>query len=214
MNKSRFTLIELLVVIGVLAILAGLLIPTVIGAQQKGRISQARADMSSLKTAFSGLEKDYGRMVGGNHSLGGTAFTEDPSGSGCITIAVSTVNADYCNVIAELSDPGNAAFNSVRSTSSFLNKRNIKYLDPRPEYNPDQIPSSPNNLNNTWLDPWGNPYQIRINFDGSGKIPDPSRSGTLSGSIILWSFGPDGVGNSTDDDKDNIPSWKEGNWLD
>lgn len=212
MNKRRFTMIELLVVIGILAILAGLLIPTVIGAKEKGRISQARADMTSLKTAFAGLEKDYGRMAyGSNHALGGHNFS---ASDGCITINETSANATYCDVIAELADPGNSAF------TPSLNRRKIKYLDPRPKYNPSEAPSSTNNKENTWLDPWGNPYMMRINVDATGKIPDPSSSGTLSGSIVLWSLGPDGKGCSGsspwtgEDDKDNIPSWKDGNWLD
>ena len=217
MNKNKFTMIELLVVIGILAILAGLLIPTVIGAKERGRIGQARADMSTLKTAFAGLEKDYGRMAyGSNHALGGHNFSESPGSSGCITIKDSLDN--YCDVIAELSDPGNSA----AGFSVSLNKRKIKYLDPRPEYDPSQSPTDTENKKHTWLDPWGNPYRIRINYDGSGKIPDPSGvKDNLSGSIVLWSLGPDGNGCSgtgsswrTDDDKDNIPNWKDGNWLD
>ena len=209
MNKRRFTMIELLVVIGILAILAGLLIPVVIGAKDKGRISQARADMASLKTAFAGLEKDYGRMTyGSNHALGGHNFT---ASDGCITINESSATATYCDVIAELADPGNSAL------TPSLNKRKIKYLDPRPTYDPSQGPTAGDNPANTWLDPWGKPYRIRINVDASEKIPDPSKSGMLSGSIILWSLGPDGEGSDTagaESNKDNIPSWKDGNWLD
>ena len=210
MNKNRFTMVELLVVIGILAILAGLLIPVVIGAKDKGRISQARADMASLKTAFAGLEKDYGRMTyGSNHALGGHTFTENPSNSGCITISESSATANYCDVIAELADPGNSAL------TPSLNRRKIKYLDPRPTYDPSKGPTAGDNPANTWLDPWGKPYQIRINVDGTEKIVDPSDTDKkLSGSIILWSLGPDGEGGTTDRDKDNIPSWKDGNWLD
>lgn len=224
MKKRNFTLVELLVVVGILAILAGLVIPVVIGAKQQGRIVQARADMSSLRTAFEGMYRDYGRMAksagSSKYALGGHEFTVD---DGCITVNESSATATYCNVIAELSAP-------AALSSPSLNKRRTKYLEPRPEYDPSKGPNEGKNPDNTWLDPWGKPYRFRINVDGTEQITDPSNiSGStkkLSGRIILWSLGPDGEsgadsnGNSESSAankelaKDNIPSWKDGNWFD
>ena len=220
MKKRNFTLVELLIVIGIIGILAGLVLGGVTIAKQRGRITQARADMVSLRTAFEGLYRDYGKMMfkkSGSYYLGGKSFNS--ASDGCVTIKESSATDAYCSAIAELSDPNNSAFSGDAVRELLLNKRRIKYLDPRPEYDPSKSPTHSDNQENTWLDPWGNPYRMRINVDASETIPDPSHSDKkLSGRIILWSLGPDGKGSDTDadaeDNKDNVAGWKNGDWLD
>ena len=62
-KRSSFTLVELLAVIAIIAILAGLITPAVIIAQQKGRVTQAKADMKTLATAIKGLEGTYSKLI-------------------------------------------------------------------------------------------------------------------------------------------------------
>ena len=89
----------------------------------------------------------------------------------------------------------------------------MKFLDPRPEYDPTKSCTTAENQKNTWLDPWGNPYMIRINVDYSEQIVDPSDTGKkIAAKVILWSLGPDGEGSDTAGDatnNDNVCSWKD-----
>lgn len=215
MKKRNFTLVELLIVIGIIGILAGMVFGGIAIAQRRGRVTQARADMTSIRTAFEGMYRDYGKMAKGD-KLGGKQFTKKSGSSPDYAyIEIGDNKEDYCRAIAELTDPSN----TKGSYSVSLNNRKIKYLDPRPEYDPSKSPTDSDNQEHTWLDPWGNPYMMRIDVGATETIPDPSKSGKyLSARIVLWSLGPDGKGSSTNEDaednKDNIAGWKDGDWLD
>ncbi len=64
MRKSSFTLIELIVVIAIIAVLAAVIAPNAFKAIEKAKISQAIANLKSIKTASLALYADIGRWPG------------------------------------------------------------------------------------------------------------------------------------------------------
>jgi general secretion pathway protein G len=64
MNRTKrrgFTLIELMVVILILAILAALIVPKVMGRADDAKRAKASSDIASLRTALSGFKLDCDR---------------------------------------------------------------------------------------------------------------------------------------------------------
>ena len=159
MKKQHFSLVELLVVIGIIVLLAGLMIPAVMSSKTKGQITEAKADMAAIKMALKGMERDYKTMLkvksngdvdGGKISLTAKKETLKAKGSSKnVDMAVVTYDNnekdEYNALIMELSDP-----REVSNSDKNINKRNIKYLDPRPDY-------AVGEEDTLWRDPWGNP---------------------------------------------------------
>ena len=179
--------------------------------------------MKSIEIAFNALDSNYGKMLkydGGKYYLGGKELNAPVGGSVTIgALASGTGEYDaaalvvYRACVAELSDPSNPAISADIS----VNTKRLKLLEPRGEYNPGANYDAVANLPYLWLDPWGNPYFIRINVDATEKIPDPTSpvaTDRIARKIIVWSLGPDGLGSDTATDAantDNICSWKT-NW--
>ena len=210
MKRYYFTLTELLVTIGIIIILAGLAIPAVLVAQQKGRVTAAKADMNAILTALKGVEGTYHKMVNANKDFGGKSGVDYKAGSTKYGIKLGGTDAvdAYDNFIVELSDPSNAGLSSLN-----INRRKIKFLDPKSDYDPAETIA--NNKEHLWRDPWGNPYVLIINTDFSGKLPRPyDTSKFVAANAIMYSFGPDGEDNNgqstdyDDDDGDDICSWR------
>jgi type II secretory pathway pseudopilin PulG len=70
-------LVELLVVISIIAILAGILLPAVIGAFKKASETQVRTEVKSLETAIKAYVNEYSKFPEGN---GGADITYGVSG--------------------------------------------------------------------------------------------------------------------------------------
>ena len=226
-KRSSFTLVELLAVIAIIAILAGLITPAVIIAQQKGRVTQAKADMKTLATAIKGLEGTYSKLIkvdGSDAYFAGktvkvkTDKKEDNSPGDAEYIRIGGTKDDvdaYDNFIVELCDPSNPEV--FKSNKPNINIRRKVFLDAQTGYDPSK--GTTDNANYLWRDPWGNRYVLLINTNFTNRIPDPAdNTKYLAGSVAIYSFGPNGTddngknteyGDDKDQDYDDIVSWKE-----
>jgi general secretion pathway protein G len=93
-----FTLIELVIVIAVIAILAALLIPTILGQVERSRTSRAENDIGELARAVARLRVDTGSSVTGcvdvltnlTAATGPTAACNPPNFPSNLTLASCT----------------------------------------------------------------------------------------------------------------------------
>ena len=223
MKKQGFSLVELLVVIGIISLLAGLMIPAVMSSKAKGMVTQAKADMSAIKMALLGVERDYKTIFkadssgdcafyklsdsSGSSKKVNTSVSGLPTGKKQLVLggtdnkfsdkSVSNMVDGYYGMIAELSVPKDVTKDHVN-----INKRLVKYLDPRADYARGEDATM-------WQDPWGNPYVVMIDSDYDGKVYIPLQDEKvnkgdiknlssdkkcleLSGKVFLYSLGPNG----------------------
>jgi len=78
-RRFGFTLIELLVVILILAILAALIVPRVVGKTQDAKVAAAKSDLSTLSSALQAFHLDNDRYPTTEEGL--QALTTAPSSS-------------------------------------------------------------------------------------------------------------------------------------
>jgi general secretion pathway protein G len=79
-NRARhgaFTLVELLLVLTILAILAGIVLPSMVGRGQQARITRAQTEISTFSTALGAFEVDNGFFPKGRNGL--LALVQRPS---------------------------------------------------------------------------------------------------------------------------------------
>ena len=222
-KKRYFTLVELLVVVGIVVILAGLVLPAVIGGAQQGRITQAKSDMKAIQMALAQMDQTYGRILKAE-SNGKIKFA-NVTGDGLAPISDSytknsttyetkyivlgkkdAAGVKFSGGNYELKDEHEEAYNSfiaeITGTNNKgyqHNSRKIKFLDPNQNFDPSKDYDADDTQKAClWRDPWGNPYVIMISVDGNDRLvkPDaPSNGRFIMSKTALYSFGPNGENN-------------------
>jgi prepilin-type N-terminal cleavage/methylation domain-containing protein len=221
-RSQAFTLIEMLVVIAIIAILAGILLPALSYVKVKAKVKQAQMEMSNLTAAIKDYEKEYNRYPGSANveKNGNPDFTYGTVGlstSGSVTMP-GPYNENNRLVMFILLNHMDQAADPLKTDIKGRNPRNLSLFDGK-MVSGDQAGISTDD--HVFRDPWGNPYIITIDLDDNNKCLDayyrnvggPGLTGTapnieFSGSVMIWSFGPDkkfGPGF----DKDNVLSWKQ-----
>lgn len=226
MKSKNFTLIELLVVIAIIAILAGLAFPAVTKSIERARITQARADITSIANAVKAYKSTYNMLpvaYPGSPSSASSADSNpeiwndyrdnnlNPKNSSndskAYDIFVQFMSkANITN--AQASDELNQGVKDGSNTPFGANIRNVRFLD---------LPQAFGQKGH--VDPWGTRYAIIWNhsYNPIGVEFDTwkaSNKNALRGDVFIYSFGPNrkddnghnranGGGKGTDD----ITSW-------
>jgi general secretion pathway protein G len=68
-GHRAFTLVELLLVLSILALLAGLVLPKLVGTGEKAKVKTAIAQIGAFKTALEMFEVDNGKFPPGKNGL-------------------------------------------------------------------------------------------------------------------------------------------------
>lgn len=195
MKHRFFTLVELLTVIAVIAILAGIAVPVVIGMQSKGKETSARADMNAIKMALTQFKADYSvwpqiNPTGNKISHVKEIFMDkDPDSDSNVDLLIETPYNDtddsnsfkasitaYDRIIQSLTNNVVAAttptaLNATASDSKYHygNSKKRRYLDPVAKSFKFTVLST--DYEGFYkLDPWGRRYNIALDWNYDGKI--------------------------------------------
>jgi prepilin-type N-terminal cleavage/methylation domain-containing protein len=210
-SRSAFTLIEMLVVISIIIILMGLLFPAFKGVQDQAKRTQAKNDLTQIVTAVNAYYTEYGKLpIPGSEADGSAGYTYGDTSQGA-----KHGNDWLFNVLRAIGGlTGDQALENPRLIS-FVNVPIAKDTT-YPKSGVSQAAASIGQ----WMDPWGSPYNIRLDSAYTNWVATsppyqnaPTWNGT-NGSVIAWSYGKDGKlggagnGDATSKTFDDVLSWQ------
>ena len=137
---AGFTLLEVMLVIGIIAIMAGLLFPVIIGASARAREKQAAAETRTILVAIKAYRQEYGKWPAQIQAAEDTTYITNN------WIVIQTLlgsNVTHPLEFARKLNPKNKIFLNLQVNTNS---------------NPDYA--------GNYLDPWGIPYVICMDEDG------------------------------------------------
>ena len=177
-NKRGFTLIEVIVVAGIIAILAGILVPMIFNQIDESRITRAQADVKSTATAILAFRKDTGKWPSFS---AGTYPCNSPANGGDASV-ISILNSDG-------KSPSITGAGWADITTSL--RYNLLFQENPTTKGNNCYPNPVNQASTGWKgpyltsyqsDPWGNQYIINsADFEIQGN------------GVWVISAGPDGI---------------------
>lgn len=215
MRKRKFTLVELLIVIGIIAILAGILLPVINGAAKKADMTKAKAEITTLVNAIKQFEATYGHLP----------LPKDYAEGALIDLELNKTETPAFSEYTELIRVLQAETPNDDIYPTNPNTRNIRFLD------------VVGNAAGEFKDPWGAPYNIIFDADYDGKItschhPDTGTdvlpvgydasdnktyltiddSNPLFFSVVIWSEGANTGAKAAQDNVYSFPvAWDKNN---
>lgn len=169
-GSGGFTMVELIIAIVVIAVLAAILIPTILGQVERARISDAMEQVNQTAITFKRFFEDTGYWPYGN-----TVWNPNPNGSPSVApTSFSTGDTTLFANIAPTVTPPLLPCSQVNAGMSCWNG---------PYLGRGSSMADPN-----MIDPWGDVllYTMQRPFDGFGGGTQYAPNGI----VVVWSAGP------------------------
>jgi prepilin-type N-terminal cleavage/methylation domain-containing protein len=186
--RRAFTLIEMLVVIGIIAMLAGLLLPAVTAASRHAQVKRAKGEISMLAQAIQSYYSTYSRYPVSTNAMYSASSATPPEdftfgtffgsplykGNAAVLNAsggYQTNNSEVISILMDLEYSHDSLGNPIPTANQghVKNPQRIQFLSAKMsgDFNLAGVGND-----NVYRDPWGNPYIISMDLNYDGKCRD------------------------------------------
>jgi type II secretory pathway pseudopilin PulG len=178
-QNKKFTLIELLVVIGIIALLVALLLPAIGAVRAAAQQTKARGLANAIVIAVKQYETTYGVLP--------VTLGKNITSTSKEVIKDKDAYDELITILSQVKGPKGKVTDG--------NPRKVRFLEVPSDYGVD----------NPYVDPWGNRFQIGIDVDYDHDV-EGFYGDTKNGTVFVYSYGPDGNG-SDSDTQDDVRTW-------